>query len=192
MIEIKGPFIFIALLLLLPLAIPTGQAIGQAGVQPNAQSSVNAISSTIFSGPAWAGPAFQPFFGEANGSNNSTATAPLILSSTIFGQGEMPRSWQNDTSYFHPVLAKWEQFSFYLPMLRYGEFFGGQKMISAAANASLNIDREGATKDYSTASVRQFVALDKYYPGVEEHDDPDRMELNHFLDDDEPPGRPLL
>jgi len=33
---------------------------------------------------------------------------------------------------------------------------------------------------------------DSYHEGVEPHNDPDRLGINHFLDDDEPPDRPLL
>jgi len=108
-------------------------------------------------GPAWTGPSFIPFFSPANASNSTTSIAPVILTSTVFRQ--------NATEYFHPVLARWEHFSFY---------------------------QNATSSEYSTTSTRQFVAQDRYYAGVEEHDDPDRMELNRFLEDDEPPNRPLL
>ncbi len=40
--------------------------------------------------------------------------------------------------------------------------------------------------------LRQFMQADSYHEGVEPHNDPDRLGINQFLDDDEPPGRPLL
>jgi hypothetical protein len=40
--------------------------------------------------------------------------------------------------------------------------------------------------------MKQFVENDVFQAGVEPHNDPDRMELNHFLESDEPPGSPLL
>jgi len=56
----------------------------------------------------------------------------------------------------------------------------------------LKEDWKSAASDYDTPAMRQFMQEDSYHEGVEPHNDPDRMELNHFLDDDEPPGRPLL
>jgi len=132
---IKLPIIITLLIL---LAAAGGQAAGSAS-------------------PARAGPSSLSFFSPANASNSTTSIAPVILTSTVF--------WQNATEYFHPILARWEHFSFY------------QNVTSS---------------EYSTTSIRQFAAQDGYYAGVEEHDDPDRMELNRFLEDDEPPNRPLL
>ena len=37
---------------------------------------------------------------------------------------------------------------------------------------------------YDTLCVRQFALQDEYHEGVEAHDDPTRMGMSHFLDDD--------
>jgi hypothetical protein len=81
-------------------------------------------------------------------------------------------------SYYHPILPLWDQFTFYLPFPAVKDF--------------RREDWKPATADYDTPAVRQFMQEDGYREGVEQHNDPDRMGLNHFLDDDEPPGRPLL
>ncbi len=100
--------------------------------------------------------------------------------------------WQNGSGYFHPILSKWDEVGFYLSMPGYEEFFGGYSKDGSTANASQQAGASQALGEYSTTSIRQFATQDAYYAGIEEHDDPDRMELNHFLEDDEPPERSLL
>jgi hypothetical protein len=58
-----------------------------------------------------------------------------------------------------------------------------------------NFPRENwkaGSEDVATPTMKQFVEKDVFEPGVEPHNDPDRMELNNFLESDEPPGMPLL
>jgi hypothetical protein len=160
--------IFAAILIALLLAFAAG------GVKAAGGTGHNVLDPAI---PAWTSPASMHFFSPANASNKTTANAPIILTSTIFAPQSPQLSWQGGAGYFHPILAKWDQFSFYLPMPSYWEFFGGQKMAGAAQNTSLKTAGSPPFADYSTTSIRQFATSDGYYAGIEEHDDPDRMEL---------------
>jgi len=110
-------------------------------------------------------------------SNNTTAISPVFLSSTVF-RPEFRFINQNRSGYYHPILPLWSQFTFYLPFSSMQNF--------------LREDWKPGAPDYDTPAVRQFMQEDGYKEGVEAHNDPDRIGLNHFLDDDEPPGRPLL
>ncbi|HPS92490.1 MAG TPA: hypothetical protein PKV33_10050, partial [Methanothrix sp.] len=56
----------------------------------------------------------------------------------------------------------------------------------------LKEDWSSAGADYETSTVRKFMQSDIFDEGVEPHNDPTRLGMNHFLDSDEPPGRPLL
>lgn len=40
--------------------------------------------------------------------------------------------------------------------------------------------------------MKQLILLNRYRPGLEAHDDPDRMELVGFFGDDEPPKGPYF
>ncbi|MCX6676660.1 MAG: hypothetical protein NTU95_01780 [Methanothrix sp.] len=110
--------------------------------------------------------------------NNTTSVSQVLLRATIFRpEFELQRS-RNRSGYYHPILPMWSQFTFYLPFSSMQNF--------------LREDWKPAASDYDTPAIRQFMQEDGYREGVEAHNDPDRMGLNHFLDDDEPPGRPLL
>jgi len=110
--------------------------------------------------------------------NNTTSVSPVLLRATIFRpEFELQRS-RNRSGYYHPILPLWDQFTFYLPFTSMQNF--------------LREDWKPATADYDTPAVRQFMQEDGYREGVEQHNDPDRIGISHFLDDDEPPGRPLL
>lgn len=110
--------------------------------------------------------------------NNTTSVSPVLLSATIFRpEFELQRS-MNRSGYYHPILPLWSQFTFYLPFSSMQNF--------------LREDWKPSAPDYDTPAVRQFMQEDGYREGVEAHNDPDRIGISHFLDDDEPPGRPLL
>ena len=110
--------------------------------------------------------------------NNTTAISPAFLSVAVFPP-EFRFMNQNSSGYYHPILPLWDQFAFYLP------FFDSSKDF-------LREDWRPTTLYYVTPAVRQFMQEDVYQEGVEPHNDPDRMGQNHFLDDYEPPERPLL
>jgi hypothetical protein len=99
----------------------------------------------------------------------------------------------NTTGYYHPIQPLWDQFTFYLPFLSMQDWFSGSYDSSVPSGRNfLKEDWKPAASDHVTPTMRQFMQEDGYREGVEQHNDPDRMELNHFLDDDEPPSRPLL
>jgi len=106
--------------------------------------------------------------------NNTTAISPVLLRATIFRPEFSLIKYSNRTSYYHPIQPLWDQFTFYLPFLSTQDWFSG------------------SYDSYDTQAIRQFMKEDGYREGIEPHDDLDRMGLNRFLEDDEPPGRPLL
>lgn len=108
--------------------------------------------------------------------NNTSALSSVFLSSVFLPEFRFINP--NSTGYYHPILPMWDQFTFYLPFSSVKDF--------------LREDWKPAAQEYNTPAVRQFVQKDSYREGVEPHNDPDRMGLNQFLDDDEPPRRPLL
>lgn len=124
--------------------------------------------------------------------NNTTAISPVFLITTIY-RPEFRFMSQNRSSYYHPILPLWPQFAFYLPFPSIQDWFsdsyGGH---TPSAKNFLRDDWKPAAQDYGTPAIRQFMQQDSYLEGVEPHNDPDRMGISHFLDDDEPPGRPLL
>ncbi len=109
--------------------------------------------------------------------NNTSAISPVFLSDAVF-LPEFRFMNQNSSGYYHPILPLWDQFTFYLPFSSVKDF--------------LRADWKPATTDYVTSAVRQVMQEDVYREGVEPHNDPGRTGRNHFLDDDEPPERPLL
>jgi hypothetical protein len=112
-------------------------------------------------------------------------SSPLSLASFVTGN--------NTTGYYHPIQPLWDQFTFYLPFLSTQDWFSGNyDSYVPAVKDFLKEDWKPAASDHVTPTMRQFMQEDGYREGVEQHNDPDRMGLNHFLDDDEPPGRPLL
>jgi len=125
--------------------------------------------------------------------NNTSVVSPALLRATIFRPELRFQKYQNATGYYHPILPLWNQFTFYLPFLSSEDWsFGSYNSIVPSVKNFLKDDWSGASPDYDTAAVRQFMQSDSYHEGVEPHNDPDRLGINHFLDDDEPPGRPLL
>ena len=124
--------------------------------------------------------------------NNTTAISPVFLIATVF-RPEFRFINQNRSGYYHPIQPLWNQFTFYLPFLSIEDWFSGSYDNSVPSVKNfLREDWKSSDQDYDTSTIRQFMQEDGYREGVEQHNDPDRMELNHFLDDDEPPGRPLL
>ncbi|MDQ1282967.1 MAG: hypothetical protein QG666_757 [Euryarchaeota archaeon] len=130
--------------------------------------------------------------------NNTTPVSPVLLQATIFRpefvvQLHPKGSVVNDSAYSHPILPLWEQYTFFLPLSGISDwFFGSYDGPTSSVNNFLKDGETASSANYETTSVRQFALKDSYYPGIEAHDDPTRMGLNHFLDSDEPPGRPLL
>jgi hypothetical protein len=125
--------------------------------------------------------------------NNTTAVSSVLLSATIFRPEFRLLKNQNGSGYYHPIQPLWGQFTFYLPFLSMQDWFSGSyDSYVPAVKDFLKEDWKPAASDYDTPAIRQFMQEDSYREGVEQHNDPDRMELNRFLDDDEPPGRPLL
>ena len=130
--------------------------------------------------------------------NNTTPVSPVLLQATIFRpefevQLHPNGSVGNDSAYSHPILPLWEQYTFVLPLSGISDwFFGSYDGPTSSVNNFLKDGETASSANYETTSVRQFALKDSYYPGIEAHDDPTRMGLNHFLDSDEPPGRPLL
>ena len=124
--------------------------------------------------------------------NNTTAISPVFLITTVF-RPEFRFINQNRSGYYHPIQPLWGQFTFYLPFLSMQDWFSGSyDSYVPAVKDFLKDGWKSAAPDYDTPAVRQFMQQDSYLEGVEPHNDPDRMGINHFLDDDEPPGRPLL
>lgn len=134
-----------------------------------------------------------PSFASFAAGNNTTAVSPILLRATIFRPELRLIRYQNRSGYYHPILPLWDQFTFYLPFSSMQDWFSGSyDSYVPAVKDFLREDWKPADPDYDTPAIRQFMQEDSYHEGVEQHDDPDRMGLNHFLDDDEPPGRPLL
>jgi len=125
--------------------------------------------------------------------NNTTVVSPALLRATIFRPEFRLIKYQNRSSYYHPIQPLWDQFTFYLPFLSRQDWFSGSHDdYVPAVKDFLKEDWKPTDADYDTPAIRQFMQADSYHEGVEPHNDPDRLGINHFLDDDEPPGRPLL
>ena len=130
--------------------------------------------------------------------NNTTPVSPVLLQATIFRpefevQLHPNGSVGNDSAYSHPILPLWEQYTFFLPLSGISDwFFGSYDGPTSSVNNFLKDGGAESSANYETTSVRKFALQDSFYEGIEAHDDPTRMGLNHFMDSDEPPGRPLL
>jgi hypothetical protein len=125
--------------------------------------------------------------------NNSTAISPMLLGDAIFLPDIDPRRFGNISALSHPLLPLWSQYSFFLPFPKFcGWSFGSNESQTSSMKDLLDEDENSSFAVYDTQSVRQFALQDGYLEGVGAHDDQSRMGLNHFLDDEEPPGRPLL
>ena len=121
--------------------------------------------------------------------NNTTGLKPIHLGSANNSTTES----LNSSDYYHITYPIWDQFANYLPLASIHEWFSKYSINPPAAVPNfLRDDWKPSHESMATPTIKQFAKEDRYREGVEPHDDPDRMELNHFLDSDEPPGRPLL
>ena len=124
--------------------------------------------------------------------NNTTAISPVFLITTIF-RPEFRFMSPNRSDYYHPIQPLWDQFAFYLPFSSIHDWFSGScDGHTPAVKNFLREDLKPAAQNYDTPTIRQFMQQDSYREGVEPHNYPERMGISRFLDDDEPPGRPLL
>ncbi len=138
--------------------------------------------------PAYASPLSFPLF--AAGNNTTVISAVLMRATELRPEFEVWR-YSNGSAYSHPLLPLWSAYTFYLPFQKAGRSFGDYENTSSIDDfLTENENRSSAT--YDTPSVRQFALQDEYHQRVEAHDDPTRMGMSHFLDDDQPPGPPLL
>jgi hypothetical protein len=125
--------------------------------------------------------------------NNTSVVSPAFQRATIYRPELEPESSRNRSGYYHSILPLWSQFTFYLPFTSMQDWFSGSyDLYVPAVKDFLREDWKPSAPDYDIPAIRQFMQVDGYREGVEAHNDPDRMGLNHFMDDDEPPGRPLL
>jgi hypothetical protein len=139
--------------------------------------------------PGYSSPLSLPSFVAGN---NTTAVSPVFLITTVF-RPEFRFINQNRSDYYHPIQPLWDQLTFYLPFPSMQDWFSGSHDVHVpAVKDILRTDWKPAAPDYDTPAIRQFMQQDSYHEGVEPHNYPERMGISHFLDDDEPPGRPLL
>ena len=126
--------------------------------------------------------------------NNTNGTSPFYLGTNVFRPNESLIKSLNRTDYYQIIRPQWDQFDFYLPIPSIYEWFSEDRDTTPlpAARKITGDDWKPGSEDVATPTMKQFVENDVFQPGVEPHNDPDRMELNHFLESDEPPGSPLL
>jgi len=125
--------------------------------------------------------------------NNTIPVSPVLLKATIFRPEFRLLKYNNQTGHYHPIQPLWDQFTFYLPFLGMQDWLpGSYDSVVPTVKDFMKENWKPAASDYDTQTIRQFMKEDGYREGIEPHDDPDRMGLNHFMDDDEQPGRPLL
>jgi hypothetical protein len=125
--------------------------------------------------------------------NNTTAISPVLLMATIYRPETRFQRDPSATGYYHPLLPTWNQFTFYLPFLSGEDWsFGSYTGYAPSMRNFLKDDWGSTGADYETSTARKFMQSDSFDEGVEPHNAPDRLGINHFLDSDEPPGRPLL
>ena len=125
--------------------------------------------------------------------NNTNGTSPVYLGTNVFQPNESLIKSLNRTDYYQIIRPLWDRFDFYLPIPSMYEWFSNDSDTPLPAARKISGDDwKAGSKDVATSTMKQFVENDVFQPGVEPHNDPDRMELNHFLESDEPPGSPLL
>lgn len=124
--------------------------------------------------------------------NGTSVISPILLDSEIFPYNMYPWRLMSGSAHSHPLLPVWSQYSFFLPFPEFCGWSSGGDEGQACINDLLDHDENSSLAVYEIPSLRQFALKDGYKEGVEAHDDQTRMGLNHFLDDDEPPKRPLL
>lgn len=139
--------------------------------------------------PAYANPLSFPLF--AAGNNTTAISAVLLRATELRPEFEVWR-YGNGSPYSHPLLPLWSAYSFYLPFQKAGRSLGDHESNTSSIDDFLTENENRTSVTYDTPSVRQFALQDEYHEGVEAHDDQTRMGMSHFLDDDEPPGPPLL
>ena len=139
--------------------------------------------------PAYSSPLSFPLF--AAGNNTTAISAVLMRATELRPEFEVWRSG-NGSAYSHPLLPLWGAYTFYLPFQKAGRSFGDYESNTSSIDDFLTKSQNRSSATYDTPSIRQFALQDEYHQGVEAHDDPTRMGMSHFLDDDEPPGPPLL
>jgi len=139
--------------------------------------------------PAYASPLSFPLF--AAGNNTTAISAVLLRATELRPEFEV---WKNGngSAYSNPLLPLWSAYTFYLPFQKAGRSFGDYESNTSSIDDFLTENQNRSFATFDTPSVRQFALQDEYHQGVEAHDDPTRMGMSHFLDDDEPPGPPLL
>jgi len=125
--------------------------------------------------------------------NNTTGPKSVYLGAAAFQPNNSSIEPINSSDYYHITHPTWDQFANYLPLTSIHEWFSKYSKNSPPEVPNfLRDDWRPASEGMATPTMKQFAKEDSYREGVEPHNDPDRMELNHFLDSDEPPGRPLL
>ena len=123
----------------------------------------------------------------------TTGIEPVHLGNSLFPSDRNRTESLNRSDYYHPISPLWDQFAIYLPLFSLHEWFTKYNESIVPSDKDFLKDAWSPASDgVTTPTVRQFVVQDSYREGVEAHDDPDRMELGHFMESDEPPGRPLL
>jgi hypothetical protein len=137
--------------------------------------------------------------------DNTSRLASVFLGATIM-RPEFRQIKYHNHSENYPLVEPfrntsfWSQYSFYLPTITPKGWDPASHTWSSAENEDqvpsvrdfARSDWEPASTDYHTSSIREFTQEDGYRMGVEAHNDAKWDSLNHFLDDDEPPGPPLL
>ncbi len=125
--------------------------------------------------------------------NNTNGTIPLYLGTAVFLPNESLTKTLNRTDYYQIIQPLWDQFDFYLTLPSMHQWLSNDGGTPFPAVKEITADDwKAGSEDVATSTMKQFVENDVFEPGVEPHNDPDRMELNNFLESDEPPGRPLL
>jgi hypothetical protein len=125
--------------------------------------------------------------------NSTTGLKPVYLGAAAFQPNNSSIKPLNSSDYYHIIYPIWNQFAYYLPLTSIHEWFSRYSKNSPPEVPNfLRDDWRPTSEGMATPTIKQFTKEDRYREGVEPHDDPDRMELNRFLDSDEPPGRPLL
>lgn len=139
--------------------------------------------------PAYPSPLSFPLFASGN---NTTAISVVLMRATEQRPEFEVWRYGNGSACSHPLLPLWSAYSFYLPFQKAGRSFGDYESNTSSIDDFLTESQNRSSATYDTSSIRQFALQDEYHQGVEAHDDPTRMGMSHFLDDDEPPGSPLL
>ena len=125
--------------------------------------------------------------------NNTNGTSPAYLGTDVFRPNESLIKSLNRTDYYQIIQPRGDQFDFYLTFPSMYQWLSKDNdNPHQKARKITGDDWKPGSEDVATSTMKQFVENDVFQAGVEPHNDPDRMELNHFLESDEPPGSPLL